>query len=76
MRGLLGDRFLRKFAGDFRHRRKHPASDSREQNPEAELDAVPGLAAAGPDSQTAEEGHVKEVTDAKDKPNGEERNDR
>ncbi len=71
MRGLLGDHFLRRFAGDLRHRRMHPASDDREQNPEAEIDAALGPADAGPDSQTAEEDHEEEVTDAKDKPNGE-----
>ncbi len=74
MRGLLGDRFLRRFAGDLKHRRKHPASEVEEQNPEAEIDVAPGPAALRPDGQAAEEDHEKEVTDGKDRPNGEERN--
>ncbi|HVP21019.1 MAG TPA: hypothetical protein VMS73_04075 [Anaerolineaceae bacterium] len=69
MRGLLGDRFLRKFAGDLKHRRKHPGSNITEQNPEAEIDAAPGPTVTGPDSQAAEENHEKGITDGEDKPN-------
>lgn len=34
MRGLLGDRFLRKFAGELNFWRKHPNSKVEGQNPE------------------------------------------
>lgn len=47
MRGLLGDRFLRRFAGDLKHRRKHPASPGEGRNPEAEVDVAPRSKAPG-----------------------------
>lgn len=63
MRGLLGDRFLRRFAGDLKHRRKLPASTGEGQNPEAEVDAAPGLEAVRSDSHASEEDREEAVAD-------------
>ncbi len=69
MRGLLGDRFLRRFAGNLRLRRKHPASNIDDQNPAAE-----GKLAVGTDNHFAKENREKETAEAKDMPGGEEQN--
>lgn len=51
MRGFLGDHFLRRFAGDIKHRWKHLNSPTSEADRE-DVDAVAGtdgINAAGPD---------------------------
>ena len=71
MRGLLGDRFLRLFAGDLIHRLKSSTSIFIEQNPEVEADT-----AVGPESSAAEEDYEKGIAGRKDVANGEEQNKR
>jgi hypothetical protein len=56
MNSLLGDRFLKRFAGEFRHKLKHPASNTEGQKPDSDDERVPG-----PNENAAEEDHEKET---------------
>ena len=42
MRSLLGDRFLRRFAGNLKHRGNHRTSKVNGQNPDGEPDMESG----------------------------------
>ena len=64
MRGLLGDRFLRRFAGDLKHRRKLPASTSEGRNPEGGVDATLESEAVRSDHHVSEEDREEAVADA------------
>lgn len=41
MHGLIGDRFLRRFAGSLKHRQKHPAAKTAEEK-ETEEEKIRG----------------------------------
>jgi len=56
MHGLQGDRFLKRFAGNLKHRQKHPPSKAKEQKPETVEEMV-----AGSDSHAAKEDKGKEA---------------
>ncbi len=63
MQSLLGDRFLRKFAGDLKHRRKQLANLLKDQTPEAKAEL-----AAEMNSQLSEEDREKKAEDSHDHP--------
>lgn len=50
MRGLLGDRFLRWFAGGLKHRPKLPASPDEGRNTEVVINEGPGLESYSPEA--------------------------
>jgi len=58
MRSLSGDRFLRRFVGDLKNRRKRPNSEVIEQNPENDVEKN-----VGPGGQSAEAACEKEEED-------------
>lgn len=73
MRGLLGDRFLRRFSGDLKHWRKHQNSTGEGKNPEAEGAAAPETEVLSPeavrvDSHASEEDREKAGADTNDVP--------
>ncbi len=67
MQSLLGDRFLRKFAGDLKHRRKQLANLLKDQTPEAKAELAAEL-----DRQVSEEERAKQAADSNDVANSEE----
>ena len=69
MRGLLGDRFLRWFAGDLKGRRKQPPSKLKDQNPAADVDM-----AVGPDNPAFKEGCADKMSEGNDLQNEEKQN--
>lgn len=73
MRGLFGDRFLRRFTGDLKHRRKHPDSTGEGQNRDAGVDASSELTAywseaVRSDNHASEESQEVSGADAKNVP--------
>ncbi len=63
MQGLLGDRFLRKFAGNLKRRRERLASLLKDQTPEAKAEL-----AAEMNSQLSEEDRERKAADSHDQP--------
>ncbi len=63
MRGLLGDRFLRKFTGNLKRRQERLAIYLKDQTPEAKAEL-----AAEMDSQLPEENQEKKAADSQDVP--------
>lgn len=61
MHGLLGDRFLRRFAGFLKRRRSHHPAEAEEKKPEAEKENI-----VGPDSHATEKSLEKEGMDSLD----------
>jgi hypothetical protein len=73
MRGLLGDRFLRRFSSDLNHWRKHQNSTGEGKNPGAEVAAAPEPEALSPeavrvDSHASEEERDEAGADTNDVP--------
>ncbi|HEX9027999.1 MAG TPA: hypothetical protein VF823_02415 [Anaerolineales bacterium] len=64
MQGLLGDRFLKRFAGNLKHRREQLALLLKDQTPQAKAELAAEL-----DSQFSEEDIVKKAADSHDVPN-------
>lgn len=69
MRGLIGDRFMRRFAGNLKRRWMPATSKPKDQDPEAEGDTV-----FGPDNSIAEQGIEMGAEDGKYEPDVEEQN--
>ncbi len=63
MQGLLGDRFLKKFADNLKSRRERLAILLKDQTPEAKAELAAEL-----DSQLSEEDREKRAADSHDQP--------
>jgi hypothetical protein len=64
MQGLLGDRFLRRFAGNLKHRRERLALLLKDKTPEGKAKFAAEL-----DRQLSEENREKMAADGHDIPN-------
>lgn len=60
MHSLLGDRFIKRFAGEIRRKLKNPTSRTKGQNPDADDQA------GNPNKNGPEEMHEDEASDSRE----------